>query len=81
MSNHDILFDLDEVSFRYGADQILDSITLQIHRGDFLALLGPNGSGKSTLVKTMLGLTRPDHGSISIMGRDISEFTAWDRIG
>ena len=81
MNNADILFDLDEVSFRYGSEQILDSVSLKIHRGDFLALLGPNGSGKSTLIRIMLGLTRPDHGTIRIMGRDLDEFNAWDRIG
>jgi zinc transport system ATP-binding protein len=81
VTNADILFDLDEVSFRYGSEQILDSVSLKIHRGDFLALLGPNGSGKSTLIRTMLGLTKPDHGTIRIMGRDLDEFNAWDRIG
>jgi zinc transport system ATP-binding protein len=81
VNNADILFDLDEVSFRYGSEQILDSVSLKIHRGDFLALLGPNGSGKSTLIRIMLGLTRPDHGTIRIMGRDLDEFNAWDRIG
>ena len=81
MNNTDILFELNEVSFRYGTDQILDSVSLQIQRGDFLALLGPNGSGKSTLIKTMLGLTKPDSGSIRVMGRDLDEFNAWDRVG
>jgi len=81
VSNMDILFELNEVSFRYGTDQILDSVSLQIQRGDFMAVLGPNGSGKSTLIKTMLGLTKPDSGSIRVMGRDLDEFDAWDRVG
>ncbi|MDF1536326.1 MAG: metal ABC transporter ATP-binding protein [bacterium] len=81
MNDPDVLFDLDKISFRHGSEQILDSVTLEVHRGDFLALLGPNGSGKSTLIRIMLGLARPDSGSIRIMGRDLNEFTAWDRIG
>ena len=81
MNDPDVLFDLDEISFRYGSEQILDSITFKVQRGDFLALLGPNGSGKSTLIRIMLGLAKPDNGSIRIMGRDLDEFTAWDRIG
>lgn len=81
MSEPDVLFDLTDVSFRYGSEQILDSVSLKVHRGDFLALLGPNGSGKSTLIRVMLGLQNPSSGRIRIMGRDLSAFTAWDRVG
>jgi zinc transport system ATP-binding protein len=77
----DVLFDLDEISFRYGSELILDSVSLKVHRGDFLALLGPNGSGKSTLIRIMLGLQKPDTGLVRIMGRNLSDFTAWDRVG
>ena len=81
MNDPDILFDLDEVSFRYGSEQILDSVSMKVHRGDFLALLGPNGSGKSTLIRIMLGLQKPDTGLVRIMGRNLGDFTAWDRVG
>lgn len=81
MSEKDVLFDLDEISFRYGTEQILDSVSLKVHGGDFLALLGPNGSGKSTLIRIMLGLQKPESGRVRIMERDISDFTAWDRVG
>ncbi len=81
MSEPDVLFDLDEVSFRYGSEKILDSVSLKVHRGDFLALLGPNGSGKSTLIRIILGLQKPDSGTVRIMGRNLGDFTAWDRVG
>ena len=81
MSEPDVLFDLVQISFRYGSELILDSVSLKVHRGDFLALLGPNGSGKSTLIRIMLGLQKPDTGLIRIMGRNLSDFTAWDRVG
>lgn len=81
MSNPDVLLDLDKVSFSYGSEKILDSVTLTIHRGDFLALLGPNGSGKSTLIRIMLGLQKPESGQVRIMGRDLSEFSSWNRVG
>jgi zinc transport system ATP-binding protein len=81
VNDPDILFDLDEVSFRYGSEQILDSVSMKVHRGDFLALLGPNGSGKSTLIRIMLGLQKPDTGLVRIMGRNLGDFTAWDRVG
>ncbi|MDF1525822.1 MAG: metal ABC transporter ATP-binding protein [bacterium] len=81
MTEPDVLFDLDEVSFRYGNEQILDSVSMKVHRGDFLALLGPNGSGKSTLIRIILGLQKPDSGLVRIMGRNLGDFTAWDRVG
>jgi len=77
----DILFDLDEVSLRFGKEQILDSVSMKVHRGDFLALLGPNGSGKSTLIRILLGLQKPDSGLVRIMGRNLADFSAWDRVG
>ena len=81
MNEPDVLFDLDRISFHYGSDQILDEVTLQVKRGDFLALLGPNGSGKSTLIRIILGLMKPDNGTVRIMGHNLEDFNSWDQIG
>jgi energy-coupling factor transport system ATP-binding protein len=48
----------------------LDHVSLQIHKGDFLALLGQNGAGKTTLAKTFNGLLRPGSGKVHISGLD-----------
>ena len=47
---------------------VLRDINLDIVKGDFLGIIGPNGGGKSTLLKTILGLIKPDYGSIKIWG-------------
>jgi zinc transport system ATP-binding protein len=47
---------------------VLEDINLEMEAGDFLGLIGPNGGGKSTLLKAMLGLMKPDRGSISLFG-------------
>lgn len=47
---------------------VLKNVDLRIERGDYLAVLGPNGGGKSTLLKLMLGLVRPDGGTIRVLG-------------
>lgn len=61
----------------FGALQALRGVDLTIHQGEFFALLGPNGAGKSTLINCLAGLTRPDSGSLSIMGHDtVSDFRA-----
>ncbi len=47
---------------------VLENINLELVAGDFLGLIGPNGGGKSTLLKAMLGLIKPDRGSIALFG-------------
>ncbi len=54
----------------YGAVVALHNFNLVLHAGELLALLGPNGAGKTTLVRMLLGLARPDAGSVSVFGAD-----------
>ncbi|OPY53354.1 MAG: Cobalamin import ATP-binding protein BtuD [Methanosaeta sp. PtaU1.Bin112] len=58
---------------------VLEDINLQLEKGDFLGLIGPNGGGKSTLLKAMLGLIKPDRGSVSLFG--MSPAAARSRVG
>ena len=48
----------------------LRDLNIEIYAGELLALLGPNGAGKTTLVRMLLGLARPDSGSVSVLGSD-----------
>ena len=68
---------------RFGAQQVLDGVNLQLADGETLALLGANGSGKTTLVKAMLGLIPRTAGQVALYGVDISERRSvpWPRIG
>jgi phospholipid/cholesterol/gamma-HCH transport system ATP-binding protein len=61
-----------DVSVRFGARQVLNAVSLDVQRGEILVLLGGSGSGKTTLLRQVLGLTRPQSGSISIAGVDIT---------
>jgi zinc transport system ATP-binding protein len=70
-----------DVSFRYGSAPVLIDVSLPIHEGDFLAVIGPNGSGKTTLVKIILGLLKPNSGSVEIFGEALEEFRDWKKIG
>jgi zinc transport system ATP-binding protein len=58
------LIELDDVTFGYDREPIVEGVSLSIRRRDFLAILGPNGGGKTTLVKLMLGLLDPWSGTV-----------------
>jgi len=64
----------------YGGADIINSCTINVNRGEIVAILGPNGAGKSTAMKAMLGLLNLKSGKISIDGKDISKLTPQDRV-
>jgi zinc transport system ATP-binding protein len=55
---------IDNLSYKYNKINVLENINLSIKDDDFLAIIGPNGGGKSTLLKLILGLLKPQDGSI-----------------
>ena len=65
----------------YGSLVALHDLNLDIHAGELLALLGPNGAGKTTLVHLLLGMARPDSGSVSVFGADPYTGTVQTRVG
>jgi len=54
---------------------VLNGITVDVPRGDFLALMGPSGSGKTTLLNLIAGIDRPSSGSVVVDGKEISRFS------
>jgi ABC-2 type transport system ATP-binding protein len=61
------------LSKTFGQTRAVDGISLAMKKGEILGLLGPNGSGKSTTMKMILGILRPDAGSISVYGIDVAK--------
>jgi ABC-2 type transport system ATP-binding protein len=59
---------LDGVSRSFGAVRAVDGVTMSVGRGETVALLGPNGAGKTTTITMLLGLMRPDDGTIAVLG-------------
>ena len=56
---------IDNISYKYNKINVLEDINLSIKNDDFLAIIGPNGGGKSTLLKLILGLLKPQNGSVN----------------
>jgi zinc transport system ATP-binding protein len=65
----EIVIAINDVSFRYGREPVLESVTIVVRRYDFSSIVGPNGSGKTTLLKLLLGLLPPATGTISVFGK------------
>jgi ABC-2 type transport system ATP-binding protein len=66
---------------RYGTVQAVDGVDLTIQPGEVVALLGPNGAGKSTTVDLLLGLGRPDSGSVQVFGMAPQQATLAGLVG
>ena len=65
---------IENLSYRYpDGTPALDSITLKIRKGEFVAIAGKNGCGKSTLLRHINGLLQPDSGSVTVKGMDTSD--------
>ena len=63
------IVEIENVSFAYNGDAVLEEVNLAIQPGEFMAMIGPNGGGKTTLLRLMLGLLKPDTGEIRVFGR------------
>jgi phospholipid/cholesterol/gamma-HCH transport system ATP-binding protein len=64
----------------FGSQKVLDGVSLAVRRGETLAVLGRSGTGKSVLLRLVIGLEKPDSGSVRIHGQDIASL-ALDELG
>ncbi len=62
---------------KFGKNQVLSGLDLEISQGGIFAVLGPNGSGKTTLIKCLLGMVIPNKGFISVMGENVKNGSAY----
>ena len=67
-----VLLRIEKLEKQFGSLPVLQSVDVTIMPGVVTAIVGPNGSGKSTLIKSILGLVRPDRGTIWIKGQKIN---------
>ena len=75
------LISLKNIFYRYSQSQedyVLNDVSLDIEKDEWITLIGANGSGKSTLVKTLNGLNVPEKGTVSIGGLELNEENIWD---
>ncbi len=68
----DTLLKVEGIVSGYGKKQILHGVSLEVGRGETIALIGPNGAGKSTVLLTILGYLKPTDGKVVLEGEDIT---------
>ena len=67
------MIEIKELHKRFGKNQVLKGVDLDINQGGIFAILGPNGSGKTTLIKSILGMVIPQSGTINLNGKAIKK--------
>ena len=76
MSSH---LSLSSLSKRYGSTVAVADVSLEVAKGESVALLGPSGCGKTTTLRMIAGLIAPDSGAITVLGRDLTRLPAYQR--
>jgi Cu-processing system ATP-binding protein len=67
------MIEIKKLYKKFGKNQVLQGIDLDIQRGGIFAVLGPNGSGKTTLIKSILGMVIPNSGTIKLNGKSVKD--------
>jgi phospholipid/cholesterol/gamma-HCH transport system ATP-binding protein len=67
------IISINNLRKRYGDKHVLNGFNMQLMEGENLVVMGKSGSGKSVMIKCLIGLEKPDSGSIYIMGKDTSQ--------
>ncbi len=75
-TTREVVYDVKDVVLRFGGVTSLNHVSLQMHRGEVLAVIGPNGAGKTSLFNSLTGVYTPQEGSIDLAARKGDTFTS-----
>lgn len=76
VETQDVVFDVSHVTLRFGGVVSLNDVTMQMYRGEILAVIGPNGAGKTSLFNSLTGVYSPQQGRIGVRARTGSSETS-----
>ena len=77
----EIVVRTEQLACCYREGRVLECVSFEVERGDYVGIVGPNGSGKSSLVKSLLGLVEICHGTASLFGSRLKDFSDWHKVG
>ena len=70
------MLEVKGIHYSYGDSEVIKGATLQVNRGEIVAMVGPNGSGKSTLLKIINGILKPNEGTTKWDGIDLTQLSS-----
>ncbi|MDZ4133721.1 MAG: ATP-binding cassette domain-containing protein, partial [Dethiobacteria bacterium] len=70
-------FEVENVTKRFGGLTAINDVSFQVSRDEMIGLIGPNGAGKTTLVRLIMGILKPDSGSIRLRGKELTRMRTW----
>lgn len=74
-----VLLRVERLTKVYGRRRVVDGVTLEVDRGQVVGLLGRNGAGKTTTFRMVIGLVRPESGSVQFRGEDVTRLPIYRR--
>ncbi len=75
-----MVISVQNLSFSYGEQKVLEGVNLDVYRGEFLGVIGPNGGGKTTLLRILLGLEAGHTGTVKVFGETPHESHRWRQL-
>lgn len=76
----EVLLDVQNIGIRYGAATAVRDATLEVRKGELVAVIGNNGAGKTSILRGISGLVRPSAGKVWFKGRDITAMPAHEKV-
>ena len=67
--SHNVAISFQDVGFAHREVVVLEHTSFHVHAGEFITLIGPNGAGKTTILRLIMGLAKPNYGTIEVFGR------------
>ena len=75
----EVSIEVRDLCTRYGTQVVHDGVDLDVYRGEVIGIIGGSGAGKSVLLRSILGLKRPERGSVRLFGEDTTDLEADER--
>ena len=76
-----VAVEVDSITKEFGDIKALNGVSLRVRRGEIYGLLGPNGAGKTTLIRSIVGLIKPNTGTVTVLGRKLPDLDVLREVG